>query len=107
MSITSKVLLAIGPPPSRREETLLLPDGQVHPDTHAMLMSNYVIGGGELRDRYPLNPGEFRDRPQNVDVVIVRIGSTVPVSVSAGSRWQGPRACPVASVPPSAAAGRR
>ena len=38
--------------------------------------------------------------------VIVRIGSTVPVSVSAGSPWRA-RACPVASVRPAAAAGRR
>jgi hypothetical protein len=44
MSITSKVLLAIGPPSLQTGRTLLLPDDQVHPDTHAMPMSNYVIG---------------------------------------------------------------
>jgi len=44
-SITSNVLLAIAPR-SGREEGLLLLDGQVHHDTHALPMGNYVIEVG-------------------------------------------------------------
>src|SRR5438270_468601 len=43
-STTSKLLLAIGPRPLFRRGSFLFPDGQVHPDTHAMHMDNYVIG---------------------------------------------------------------
>src|SRR5215467_4510783 len=46
-SITSNVLLAIGPRPrTGREGRLLLLDGQVHPDTHAIPMGNHVIRVG-------------------------------------------------------------
>jgi hypothetical protein len=41
-SITSNVLLAIGPP-SQTGKRLLHLDGQVHHDTHAVPMGNYVI----------------------------------------------------------------
>src|SRR5690348_3071028 len=44
-SITSNVLLAIGPP-SQTGGTLLHLDGQVHHDTHSVPMGNYVIGVG-------------------------------------------------------------
>ena len=44
-SITSNVLLAIGPP-SQTGGRLLLLDGQVHHDTHAIPMGNYVIEVG-------------------------------------------------------------
>ena len=44
-SITSNVLLAIGPPSSTGGRLLLL-DGQVHHDTHAIPMGNYVIAVG-------------------------------------------------------------
>src|SRR5260370_950255 len=43
-STTSKLLLAIGPRPLFRRGSFFFPDGQVHPDTHAMHMDNYVIG---------------------------------------------------------------
>src|SRR5215472_18532294 len=46
-SITSNVLLAISlPPSSRTGGRLPLPDGQVHHDTHAVPMGNYVIAVG-------------------------------------------------------------
>ena len=47
-SITSKVLLAIGPPAPCPgwEECCSCPDGQVQPDTHTRPHGNYVIGLG-------------------------------------------------------------
>ena len=44
ISITSNVLLAIGPPVTRTRGIILTPDDQVHPDTHALTMVNNVIG---------------------------------------------------------------
>lgn len=53
-SITSKVVLAIGPYPGR-EETLLHLNGQVHHGKRAVPLRNYVIvthrRGGELQGR--------------------------------------------------------
>ena len=43
ISITSNVLLAIGPP-SLDEGMILTSDDQVHPDTHVLTMVNNVIG---------------------------------------------------------------
>ena len=47
-------------PPSSTGGRLLHLDGQVHHDTHALRMENYVIGG--IRDRQPLIAGELQDR---------------------------------------------
>jgi hypothetical protein len=44
ISITSNVLLAIGPPSLRRGNDPSTPDDQVHPDTHVLTMVNNVIG---------------------------------------------------------------
>ena len=46
MSITSKDLLAIGPPSLKTGRTLLASRWPGPPRTHAMLMGNYVIGVG-------------------------------------------------------------
>ena len=44
ISITSNVLLAIGPPVTRTRGIILTPDDQVQPDMHALTMVNNVIG---------------------------------------------------------------
>ena len=58
-SITSNVLLAIVPR-SGREEGLLLLDGQVHHDTHALPMGNYVIGVGNYVIVSPSELGNYK-----------------------------------------------
>ena len=59
-SITSNVLLAIGPPsPSRTGGRLLLLDGQVHHDTHVIPMGNYVIGAGNYVSVSPSELGNY------------------------------------------------
>jgi hypothetical protein len=58
-SITSNVLLAIGPP-SQTGGTLLLLDGQVHHDTHALPMGNYVIGVGNYVIATPSEVGNYK-----------------------------------------------
>ena len=59
-SITSNVLLAIGPPsPSRTGGRLLLLDGQVHHDTHVIPMGNYVIGVGNYVSVSPSELGNY------------------------------------------------
>jgi hypothetical protein len=56
-SITSNVLLAIGlPPSSRTGGRLLLLDGQVHHDTHAIPMGNYV---SEVRNYVSVSPSDL------------------------------------------------
>jgi hypothetical protein len=59
-SITSNVLLAIGlPSSSRTGGRLLLVDGQVHHDTHAIPMGNYVIGVGNYVIVSPSELGNY------------------------------------------------
>jgi len=72
ISITSKILLAIGPPPLQTGRTLLLPDGQVHPTRTRHAHGQLRDRGEQLRDRYPLNPGEFRDRPHSMNSPVKR-----------------------------------
>ena len=58
-SITSNVLLAISLPPSQTGGRLLLLDGQVHHDTHAIPMGNYVIGVGNYVIATPSKLGNY------------------------------------------------
>jgi hypothetical protein len=58
-SITSNVLLAIGPPSSTGGRLLLL-DGQVHHDTHALPMGNYVIEVGNYVTVSPSELGNYK-----------------------------------------------
>ena len=58
-SITSNVLLAIGPP-SQTGGTFLCLDGQIHHDTHAVPMGNYVIGVGNYVIVSPSQLGNYK-----------------------------------------------
>jgi hypothetical protein len=59
-SITSNVLLAIGlPSSSRTGGRFHLLDGQVHPDTHAIPMGNYVIRVGNYVSASPSDLGNY------------------------------------------------
>jgi hypothetical protein len=59
-SITSNVLLAIGlPPSSRTGGRLLLLDGQVHHDTHAIPKGNYVSAAGNYVSVSPSDLGNY------------------------------------------------
>jgi hypothetical protein len=58
-SITSNVLLAIGPPSSRTGGRLLLLDSQVHHDTHVISMGNYVSGVWNYVSASPSNLGNY------------------------------------------------
>ena len=66
-SITSNVLLAIGLP-SPTGGRLLLLDGQVHHDTHAVPMGNYVIGAGNYMIANPSELGNYMsaDTPNRI-----------------------------------------
>jgi len=46
-------------PRPRREERLLLLDGQVHHDTHVLPMGNYVIGVGNYVIATPSELGNY------------------------------------------------
>jgi len=58
-SITSNVLLAIGLP-SQTGGTFLRLDGQVHHDTHALPMGNYVIEAGNYVIVSPSELGNYK-----------------------------------------------
>ena len=58
-SITSNVLLAIGLP-SQTGGTFLCLDGQIHHDTHAVPMGNYVIGVGNYVIANPSDLGNYK-----------------------------------------------
>ena len=59
-SITSNVLLAIGlPSSSRTGGRLLLLDGQVHYDTHAIPLGNYVSAVGNYVSVSPSELGNY------------------------------------------------
>ena len=58
-SITSNVLLAIGLP-SQTGGTFLCLDGQIHHDTHAVPMGNYVIGVGKYVIVSPSQLGNYK-----------------------------------------------
>ncbi len=65
-SITSNVLLAIGPRPlAGREGRLLLLDGQVHHDTHPIPIGNYVI---EVGNYLSANPSDLGNGSVNLTV---------------------------------------
>ena len=53
------------PPALQTGRTLLLPDGQVHPTRTRHAHEQLRDRGEQLRDRYQLNPGDFRDRPHD------------------------------------------
>ena len=58
-SITPNVLLAISLPSSQTGGRLLLLDGQIHHDTHAIPMENYVIGVGNYVIATPSKLGNY------------------------------------------------